>query len=915
MNLKNHFWVAASCLSISLVDMLLSNLLNHELPIYPIVGVITAAIIVYGLKAFPAILLANISAQLIAQSLSFAPEATSLMHLLAVNGIYLLHMLTVLAMSKLFSNAKTLSLSKMSDCIKTFVWSLLLPCVILPSLQPTLAMLDGNEVSYSLSAWLVYYFQGLIGSMISLPIALLAFSQGIQSWQRIKYFALPISLLIVATLYLFQFTLSIENNQLHKIVAEKTTDIESAIQQRIQSYKRSLKSLAIYFEVQPNMGPKEFEAFTIQTLNEDPDIFGLSHNPIITEHTRQTWETNINASYNRNDIFIKERGADGLIPSPVQDYYVPVGFIEPLEKNKTAIGFNIYSNRERRTAILHALSKKEVAITAPIKLVQENQQRMGALAMEPIFDTDKRITGLAVAVLKIDDIINHLLNREIKNNFLISINDSDPAYSELTLFKNPISAELDSKFKHVTHLQIFNRDWRVELTPTQAFINSNKNNFVVTTTLLGFLIVAIIEFILMNASSVQQQIKSEIEEKTLLLNTQNNVLKANMATLEEISNEKEHLLETTQNTLHELQDRREKQEKLFAIIGHELRTPIAMLKMMLSEQRVSILAPYGQKIVDTTEHALNVLDDMRAIVNPQKYIQKIEPCNPKQDLADTLTGLKYLLEERHIEATLIADELADQSYAFDRYSFKRLTLNLIKNSVMHSQGKHIWVTINACQPGEDNGCFDIFFDDDGKGIDDIHLPHLFSEFYRGDTQADGSGLGLAICKSIVDSLHGDIEYQKSPQGGARFAVRLNFKNPIEEPQSAPSISNNDTIMLDGANVLVAEDQLVIRTITEKWLKQHGANVVTAEDGQHALDAFDKQPFDLVITDIMMPNIDGYELTEILRAKGYKGLIIGATAATVGEEIQKLMDVGADASIPKPLDIHVLNKTLKSLKAS
>ena len=119
-------------------------------------------------------------------------------------------------------------------------------------------------------------------------------------------------------------------------------------------------------------------------------------------------------------------------------------------------------------------------------------------------------------------------------------------------------------------------------------------------------------------------------------------------------------------------------------------------------------------------------------------------------------------------------------------------------------------------------------------------------------------------------------------------------------------------VLEGSRVLLAEDTPTIRMLSTKLIESQGAVVEAAEDGQKALEIALNSSFDLVITDIFMPNMDGYELTRSLRESGYKGPIIGVTAATIGEERDKLLAAGANAAIGKPLTKEKLLDTLASL---
>lgn len=142
---------------------------------------------------------------------------------------------------------------------------------------------------------------------------------------------------------------------------------------------------------------------------------------------------------------------------------------------------------------------------------------------------------------------------------------------------------------------------------------------------------------------------------------------------------------------------------------------------------------------------------------------------------------------------------------------------------------------------------------------------------------------------------------------------LNSEGVIKKTTTSNSATSS-SVHLDLADkqVLLAEDTPTIRMLTTKLIESQGAVVAAAEDGQQALDIALNGHFDLVVTDIFMPNMDGYELTRELRENGYTGTIIGVTAATIGEEREKLISAGANAAIGKPLTKEKLLDTLASL---
>ena len=159
-------------------------------------------------------------------------------------------------------------------------------------------------------------------------------------------------------------------------------------------------------------------------------------------------------------------------------------------------------------------------------------------------------------------------------------------------------------------------------------------------------------------------------------------------------------------------------------------------------------------------------------------------------------------------------------------------------------------------------------------------------------------------ESLIDELKVIIDTNDLDDG-----EETKFQQPITTIQSSTKLDSFD---LTEKKVLLAEDTPTIRMLSTKLIESQGASVAAAEDGEKALEIALNKDFDLVITDIFMPNMDGYELTRSLRENGYTGPIIGVTAATIGEERDKLIAAGANAAIGKPLTKEKLLDTLAAL---
>ena len=365
-----------------------------------------------------------------------------------------------------------------------------------------------------------------------------------------------------------------------------------------------------------------------------------------------------------------------------------------------------------------------------------------------------------------------------------------------------------------------------------------------------------------------------------------------------------------EDSLKHLKNSSERQKQLFAVVGHELRTPAASLNMMLESQFSQGTNDYAEDIRATAAHLINVLDDLRAVVEPELIRAKApQRAIPYEVVERSVTPLKDMITKQGMRLSLQSDLLAGEYAIFDQRGIRQVVTNLVKNAVIHSGANciNLQVSVESFQCQTRSNLLRISVHDDGKGVAEHMREKIFDAFERADATADGTGLGLHICREIIKDNGGELWIDTSAiLGGAAFEISM----PIE---SVKSIAKEpDTISpyaaLKGKRLLVAEDNPMLRKLTENIIKGLEAECTLAENGREALELMKGSDFDLIVTDIFMPELDGYELVKAVRSNGNDVPIIGVTAATVGDETDRLLEVGADLVLSKPI-------TKKSLESA
>ena len=362
----------------------------------------------------------------------------------------------------------------------------------------------------------------------------------------------------------------------------------------------------------------------------------------------------------------------------------------------------------------------------------------------------------------------------------------------------------------------------------------------------------------------------------------------------------------TESSLRKMEQFAERQRQLFGVIGHELRTPVASLKMMLDAQKSESKGPYSQEIRNTTDHLMSVLDDLRAVVEPDLLTHRVFSHGvPLQVVEGAVTTLRQRIDVDGIKLSITSDETSGKRHKFDLRGLRQVVTNLVKNALIHANPSQLEIALSV-----NDERLIVAVSDDGKGVAEDQFEELLQPFVRGDTSADGTGLGLHICREILRGSDGDLTLGSSKLGGATFLAEIKLSEAKDTPVEVDNERPDRT--LEGKRVLVAEDNLMLRTLTKKLLEEMGATPSLHDNGELALEAFKAGEFDLIVTDIFMPVMNGYQLCENIRSMGSEIPILGVSAATVGTEVDQLIEAGANIALPKPITKEGLLKAWAAL---
>ena len=385
-------------------------------------------------------------------------------------------------------------------------------------------------------------------------------------------------------------------------------------------------------------------------------------------------------------------------------------------------------------------------------------------------------------------------------------------------------------------------------------------------------------------------------------------------------------------TLDSLNEARSKAEAanraksaFLANMSHEIRTPMTAIlgyANVLLEDCVEQRGPAAcvdaiRTIQRNGELLLDVINDILDLSKIDAGHMSIEQiaCSPRQILLDTLKLMQLRATSKGLYLEVVGAESLPNSLESDPTRLRQILVNIIGNAIKFTAAGSI--RVEARWLCDSNICsFDVV--DTGIGITAEQSARLFQVFSQADNSATrlfgGTGLGLAISKHLARLLGGDLTLIESQPGrGSRFRLSIAAPPPRfdRRPGSTPEPASAATDALpSGVRVLLAEDGPDNQRLIERLLTRAGAEVSIVDNGQAAVEALwsaeaDEQPYDVVLMDMQMPQLDGYEATALLRSRGYRGRIVALTAHAMASDRQRCLSAGCDGYLTKPLQRHLL----------
>jgi signal transduction histidine kinase/CheY-like chemotaxis protein len=366
--------------------------------------------------------------------------------------------------------------------------------------------------------------------------------------------------------------------------------------------------------------------------------------------------------------------------------------------------------------------------------------------------------------------------------------------------------------------------------------------------------------------------------------------------------------------------------EFLANMSHEIRTPMTAI---LGFSDILLSNPSPDEAMESARIIKRNGDNLLKIINDILDLSKIEAgkfrvvrtaCSPRQIAADVVSLMKVHADAKGLPLTLNIGEDVPEQITTDPTRLRQILVNLLGNAIKFTEVGEVRIALRDAGPdGDSTMRFDVT--DTGIGLSDEQIGLLFQPFSQADGSINrrfgGTGLGLAISKRLAGVLGGDITVASAPGKGSTFSLTIatgprDGAEPIDLATDELELQRQEPRLtsIHDSRILLAEDGPDNQRLIAHVLRRGGCEVTVAVDGQVAVDlALEAlqagDPFDVIVMDMQMPVMDGYEATRQLRKVGYAGPIVALTAHAMRDDCQKCLDAGCNDYTTKPIDRALL----------
>ena len=361
-------------------------------------------------------------------------------------------------------------------------------------------------------------------------------------------------------------------------------------------------------------------------------------------------------------------------------------------------------------------------------------------------------------------------------------------------------------------------------------------------------------------------------------------------------------------------------------ISHELRTPlygvIGITNLLLDEHKELAKSPHLNSLKFSARYLLSLVNDILQInkIEENRIVLESLTFNLSDEIKLVKNALSFISQSHNNKIHLKIDPAIPEYLIGDKLRLAQILMNLVSNALKFTKNGDVIISADLVQVENNLHYIEFQISDNGVGIEAADQEKIFEKFVqlgRNDNDYQGTGLGLSIVKRLLGLFNSEITLESQVGVGTTFIFTIAFEH---DPEKTNEIINNINVDLSSGQifkVLVVEDNKINQTITKKIIEKNSCSCFIVDDGFQALDVLEKDVFDVILMDINMPLISGFETTRKIRDKGIQTPIIALTAFAKDEITEEAIDAGMNDIMIKPFEsiklFQVINNQIKKAK--